>query len=121
MYIIDFGFSKVHSTFPNKTNGLIGSNNYASLSAHKCIEISRRDDIESTCYMLMYFSKGYLPWNSMTDQIQIIEAKERMWEEYPSVINDILKYVKQIEFNETPNYYFIIHKFKEYLKTILVV
>lgn len=121
LYLIDFGFAKVYSTSetPCKTSSLIGSNNYASISSHKCIELSRRDDLESVCYILIYLNNGSLPWNHLREQNDIILAKERV--DSDLIILKVLKYVRHLEFNEIPNYYFIIHTFEEYLKTLLEV
>ncbi len=61
IYIIDFGFSKKyrssrtgkHIPF-SKKNLFIGSLMYSSLNSMKCFESSRRDDLESIGYMLIY-------------------------------------------------------------------
>merc|ERR1719478_1601779 len=67
VYMIDFGLSKKywdrrHSAMRQRLS-LTGTARYASINAHKGYEQSRRDDLESVCYCLIYFSRhGKLPW-----------------------------------------------------------
>lgn len=126
LYLIDFGFCKSYFD-ENKehikiklTNGLIGSNNYASINAHKKKELSRRDDLESLCYMLIYFYYGFLPWNNEIDEVKIINLKEKIIDDNkcPPVILELLKYTRSMEFEEKPNYYLIIDNFKREIELL---
>lgn len=98
LFMIDFGFCKKYSISdnPKTTTSLIGSPNYASINAHNCVELSRRDDLESLGYMLIYLHLGKLPWstNIMISKIQY----------EPTVFADYLRYVRALQFNETPDY-----------------
>ena len=72
--MIDFGLAK---KYLDKTNNhiayrdnkdLTGTARYASINTHIGIEQGRRDDLESWIYVLIYFAKGQLPWQSMKGQ-----------------------------------------------------
>ena len=67
MYLVDFGISKIFSDgkkmIPFKDHRpFIGTTRYASIAAHIGHEISRKDDLESMMYVLIYLHKGILPW-----------------------------------------------------------
>lgn len=119
IYLIDFGLCKSylnnnkHITVKS-THGIIGSLNYASIMSHKRFELSRRDDLESVGYMLLYLFIGELPWNTETDEDVIIRQKTDISnnEKYPKVLRDFLNYVRIMDYEEKPNYYLIINNFK---------
>ena len=125
IYLIDFGFCKSYTENGKhnkikKTNHMIGSNNYASISSHKCYELSRRDDLESLCYMLIYLNFGFLPWNNESKEEIIINLKNDMIKDnrYPLVLLKLLKYSRTMEYEEKPNYYLIIDNLKSELQIL---
>lgn len=72
VFLIDFGLCKMMrdgvAHIPlrgGKT--LAGTPRYASLAAHRGLEQSRRDDLESLLYVLLFLARGKLPWQGLGD------------------------------------------------------
>ena len=75
VYLIDFGLAKKYRSmttliqYPLTVNKkFTGTARYASINALKGYEHSRRDDLESLCYIFIYFLKGKLPWQKIKAQ-----------------------------------------------------
>lgn len=130
--MIDFGLAKKyrdkrvkHIRFRQMENREItGTTRYASVNAHKGMELSRRDDLESVGYVLLYFCKGSLPWQGLqarNDQERytlITEKKlsisvERLCRELPDEFKDYLNYCKGLQFDEEPDYEFLRGLFRQ--------
>ena len=120
IYIIDFGLAKRFrdpkngNHIPYKDNKpFVGTARYASVYTHFGIEQSRRDDLESMVYTLIYLNNGSLPWQcikakSKEEKYQkILEMKMTFVDnsiDMPSEFIDMLTYVRNLQFNEVPNY-----------------
>lgn len=122
VYMIDLGLAKEYKRKAHikEINGknLVGTARYASINSHKGIELSRRDDLESLGYLLIYFLKGELPWQGIKadtkhDKYRLIGQKkqevslEDLCANCPSVILDYMKHVKSLNFKERPNYKYL--------------
>ena len=119
LYVIDFGFCKSYlingkHMQMKETHHLIGSMNYASIHSHLNMELSRRDDLESAMYILLYLHSGSLPWNDDTDSNIIMQKKQDIVynTQLPSVLIETLAYIRELNFEEEPNYSFIQSNFE---------
>ena len=123
IYLIDFGLSKkyindnnIHISMKTDRN-MIGTVRYISMNTHQGFEQSRRDDLESLIYIIIYFIKGELPWQKIKYKSKsekynrIFEMKKKttenggeLYENLPSEIQTIMEYILGLEFTEKPNY-----------------
>jgi serine/threonine protein kinase len=115
IYLIDFGMCKRYETNGihieyNKLTKIIGTPNYVSLNIHKGIEPSRRDDIESIIYILLYLLFGKLNWENEKSIEKIMLMKYELTN-IPLFIEKMLYYIRNLSFEEKPNY--------KYLNTLL--
>ena len=131
LFIIDFGLSKkFRDPKTLKQNPLIkrkkitGTARYASIKALEGYEQSRRDDLESVAYLIIYLLKGILPWQGLLIKSKsekyskILEKKKNISEDelcqnLPFQIKDFLIYVKELKYEEEPNYDYLINLFNE--------
>jgi casein kinase 1 len=124
VYLIDFGLAKRFKTTDNvhirerQGKKLLGTARYASANCHAGLELSRRDDMESLIYLLVYFLKGCLPWQGMVcpnkeekyrriGEMKAALGPERICEGTPEELQNFLKYVKSLGFKEKPNYHYL--------------
>ncbi|CAH8262750.1 unnamed protein product [Arabidopsis lyrata] len=130
VYIIDYGLAKkyrdssTHRHIPYRENkSLIGTPRYASLNTHLGIEQSRRDDIESLGYILMYFLKGSLPWqglkagNKKQKYDKISEKKvstsiETLCRGHPTEFASYFHYCRSLRFDDKPDYAYLKRLFR---------
>ncbi|XP_042448521.1 casein kinase 1-like isoform X1 [Zingiber officinale] len=131
VYIIDYGLAKkywdfqTHKHIPYRENkNLTGTARYASLNTHLGIEQSRRDDLESLGYVLMYFLRGSLPWQGLKagtkeqkyDKIsekKMLTPIEVLCKSYPSEFASYFHYCRSLRFEDKPNYSYLKQVFRE--------
>ena len=134
LYLIDFGLCKKYRSSKTKKHypyvqgkDLIGNVRYSSLNALEGKSQSRRDDLESLGYVLIYLCLGKLPWqgkisNSKEDKYyKIKEIKKnitpaKLCEALPKQFETYMKYVKNLKYEENPNYSYLKGLFLNVLK-----
>ncbi|KAK8473192.1 hypothetical protein PHAVU_001G073501 [Phaseolus vulgaris] len=122
IYMIDFGLAKryrdpiTNKHIPYRENkGLTGTARYASYNTHLGIEQSRRDDLESLGYVLMYFLRGSLPWQGLQaatkqqkyDKIckkKLSTPIEVLCKSYPVQFASYFHYCRSLTFDQRPDY-----------------
>lgn len=121
IYLFDFGLSKKyrrengeHVQFRDRKT-MVGTARYASINSMMGMEQSRRDDLESIGYCLIYFMKGSLPWQGMKGdeqrdrneailQMKLTTSIEDLCRGIPREFATFLAHVRSLEFTEDPNY-----------------
>lgn len=133
VHIIDFGLakryrdSKTHQHIQYKENkNLTGTARYASVNAHLGIEQSRRDDLESIGYVLVYLANGTLPWQNLNVQVlqekyqKIMEQKlalpiETICAGLPAEFSNYMHYCRSLRFEDKPDYPYLRQVFLDLL------
>jgi len=133
--IIDFGLSRVYikdgAHISNKPNSsIVGTMRYISTHIHEGNVYSRRDDIISILYVIIYLLKGRLPWcglkveagDKRTKAEIVYEVKNRttipeLCKGLPTIFERMLTYAYKIAFDEKPDYIYLKRLCKQELGT----
>ena len=134
IYLLDFGLSKKYRSSKTKKhfpfvqgNKLIGNARYSSINALDGGTQSRRDDLESLGYLLLYLLLGRLPWqghisHSKEDKYyKIREIKknttpEELCQGLPPQIQEYVEYTRNLEYETDPDYKYLKNLFLTILK-----
>ena len=135
LYLIDFGLSKKYRSKKGKhikfsiNNNITGTPRYCSINGLRGAEQSRRDDLESLFYVIIYFFRGNLPWQNL----KIKSRQERfnrinylkknisykiLCKNLPQELYNFGTYIKRLKFEEDPDYNFLRNCFYSILKNI---
>jgi len=106
---------------------LSGTARYMSINTHLGREQSRRDDLEALGHVFMYFLRGGLPWQGLKAATnkqkyeKIGEKKQTtaikdLCDGFPEEFNKYLSYVRNLGFEDTPDYDYLRELFTQALK-----
>jgi len=131
VFCVDFGLSKRYrhpktlQHIPHRDGrSLTGTPRYASINNHLGVEQSRRDDLESIGYVLVYFIKGTLPWqglkakNPQKKYRMILEKKQQvsiaqLCQGIPSQFAEFLAYARSLKFDAKPDIPYLRKLFRD--------
>ncbi|CAG9316099.1 unnamed protein product [Blepharisma stoltei] len=127
IYLIDFGLAKefmIGQLHQSEQSGCscVGNSSFASLGNHMGFRQSRRDDLESLGYLMIYLIKGRLPWQKSAhkkcmgkwQKVFTIKAAVPVHElciGCPGEFMEFLNYARSLKFDEKPKY--------DYLRNLL--
>jgi len=120
LYLIDFGFCRKYLLEDNTTHipfrdgrKIIGTPNFISIHMHDGYEPSRRDDLESVVYIMIYLLTDKLSWanyslhedyRNMNNKIRMEKMRVLTDEKTPKSIREFFNYCRSLKYDEEPNY-----------------
>ena len=127
VYLIDFGLARLfrssttHIHIPQVTGlPVIGTTRYTSINSHLRYTQSRRDDLESLTYTIIYLVRSSLPWQGITLPSkdnkainQVVLAKKQTTNVYtlceglPTPFIDFVRHVQSLGFDNKPDYCYL--------------
>jgi casein kinase 1 len=134
IHVVDFGMAKQYRDPKTKQHipyrerkSLSGTARYMSINTHLGREQSRRDDLEALGHVFMYFLRGGLPWQGLKAATnkqkyeKIGEKKQTtaikdLCDGFPEEFNKYLSYVRNLGFEDTPDYDYLRDLFTQALK-----
>ncbi|KAF2467016.1 casein kinase-like protein I [Lindgomyces ingoldianus] len=135
IHVVDFGMAKQYRDPKTKQHipyrerkSLSGTARYMSINTHLGREQSRRDDLEALGHVFMYFLRGGLPWQGLKAATnkqkyeKIGEKKQTtaikdLCDNFPEEFNKYLSYVRNLGFEDTPDYDYLRELFTQALKS----
>ena len=120
IHLVDFGMAArykciarhrhiTEDLFHTEPPRLRVTSEYASINSHYGRRLTRRDDLESLAYTLIYLARGSLPWYGMPSEYEILRSKERsspleVCGGLPTPFRILLMAALELGFDEKPDY-----------------
>eukprot|EP00924_Labyrinthula_sp_SR-Ha-C_P016762 maker-scaffold_6-snap-gene-14.50-mRNA-1 protein AED:0.01 eAED:0.01 QI:142/1/1/1/1/1/2/107/355 len=136
IFLIDFGLSRRFRHPKKKTHAkytegkpLIGTPRYASINNHLGVDQSRRDDMESVGYVLIFLALGRLPWQgikvkkhqehdpkikyNLICKKKMEVSVEKLCRDLPRCFELYVQYTRSLYYMDKPNYPYLKTLFKD--------
>ncbi|XVF26833.1 hypothetical protein REPUB_Repub14bG0053200 [Reevesia pubescens] len=129
LFLVDLGLASrwrdsstgLHVEYDQRPDVFRGTVRYASAHAHLGRTCSRRDDLESLAYTLVFLLRGRLPWQGYQGENKgFLVCKKKMSTSpealccfCPMPFKQFVEYVVNLKFDEEPNYAKYISLFDE--------
>ncbi|XP_042048277.1 casein kinase 1-like protein HD16 isoform X1 [Salvia splendens] len=120
LFLVDLGLATrwrngntgLHIEYDQRPDIFRGTVRYASVHAHLGRAESRRDDLESLVYTLVFLLRGRLPWQGLQGENKgFLVCKKKMATSpealccfFPQPFKSFVEYVVNLKFDEEPNY-----------------
>lgn len=120
LFLVDLGLatrwrdnsSGLHVDYDQRPDVFRGTVRYASVHAHLGRTGSRRDDLESLAYTLIFLLRGRLPWQGyqgenkgfLVCKKKMATSPENMCILCPAPFRQFIEFVVNLKFDEEPNY-----------------
>lgn len=126
LYLVDYGLAKQYRDHYTRVHikcregrSTVGTVQFASVNAMEGREQSRRDDLESLGYCLLYLFKGTLPWMTIqgcpnpkllqhnTCYMKKMIRSAELCRGMPREVTEYFRYVRRLPFDSRPDYDFL--------------
>ncbi|CAK8999003.1 Casein kinase 1-like protein 2 (Protein CASEIN KINASE I-LIKE 2) [Durusdinium trenchii] len=124
IYVVDFGLAKSFRDGRGrhipcvKKSGMTGTARYTTVNLHRGYEPSRRDDLGSIGYVLLYFLRGQLPWQGINHRDKKKRKKrigkkktatmhEDLCAGFPNEFVEYFRYCDRLRFEDKPDYAYL--------------
>ncbi|KAA8525242.1 hypothetical protein F0562_007097 [Nyssa sinensis] len=120
LFLVDLGLATkwrdsstgLHVDYDQRPDVFRGTVRYASVHAHLGRTGSRRDDLESLAYTLIFLLRGRLPWQGyqgenkafLVSKKKMATSPENLCCFCPTPFRQFVEYVVNLKFDEVPNY-----------------
>lgn len=122
VFLIDFGLAQLFRNPATRSHivqsSVIGTVRYSSINCHLGLAPSRRDDLESLVYVIVYLAKGSLPWQGVIaqpgqiHQDEVLRVKQAttvkaLCKGLPQPFVDFVEHIRCLGFRDKPDYKFL--------------